>query len=148
MTNTKSSHTLIKLITFAVILFIFAYIWKITQVDNSEIITVEPQITETSKPIAKPIRKVSEINSEDDVEDDFFSEEIKTTEIDYSGETQITEDTKKAYKDHYKFNVYLASLRTPEDLLKAMKKFELNKEYDKADQVEQKLIKVFPDFNY
>ena len=135
--KSKSLNSLSFILISAVVLFAIAIFWKLTQTDNSEVITIE------KPPVVHKNVSVTNI----DISTQETATEPSSDVISIKPERPPLE-TREAINKYYKSNYQLARLRTPEDLVKAYKKFRDEGNYDMADKVIVKLDTFFPDYKF
>jgi hypothetical protein len=131
---TKKISTLNLIITFSIILFIVAVIFKITKVDNSEPITVisKNQNNEIKqKNITAKIHNTAEVDTDNQLEENtnFYTPEEIVENIDN------------------KLNKALM-YKTPESIIDAIDHYNKIGDDDKANEFIEYLLLTFPDYDY
>ncbi|HPI95732.1 MAG TPA: hypothetical protein PK055_08030 [Gammaproteobacteria bacterium] len=136
---TKSNNTIIYIITIAAVLFIVAFAaTDFFRVDNSEIVNVEVvKLNNKPKNTPKPIiQDTYDIKSPQNNEDTDSIQEATPQEI------------KEATLNSVRFRNYMSSLRTPEEIVAAISRYQSKGETDKVALLKERLNYVFPEYRY
>lgn len=135
---TKSNNTIIYIVSVAAVLFIVAFAaTNFFQVDNSEVVNVE--VVKLKNQPKKPHKQIIH---------DTYDILPQDNDIANNLNEATPHEIKEAKLNTVRFRNYMSSLRTPEDIVAAISRFQSKGETDKVALLKERLDYVFPDYRY